>query len=458
MLPEITYVQQGGTHVLTIGGVSAPELCLAYGTPVYVYARDAFIDAYNRAASAFPRSRLCYALKACGNIHVLRELVDAGSGLDVVSGGELERAWLSGTPMNNVVFAGVGKTSPEIAAALSGKHSLLSPTTRGRYGEPAMQRGPVGLFNIESVQEATRINDIAGELGVRASACLRVNPDVDAKTHKYTTTGKQDNKFGVDIRSARAAALHIAACTNIDLVGIHIHLGSPIATAQPYVEALQAAGELLDDFAAHNINISLLNIGGGFGIDYGVGEQPLTIAQFGAEIDPHLQSLESSFGVGTMIEPGRCIIANSGVLLTTVQYIKQARTKRFLICDAGMHSLLRPALYQAHHGLWPAVCADYPRTLRDLNNMGGSHTPPAPSDVVGPICESSDFLVQDRPLPANISQGDLLAVFSAGAYGMSMTSTYNDHPRPAEVMVQHGEHKLIRPRQNRDELVASECW
>lgn len=464
MLPEITYVRDGTHNRLMIGGVDAHHLAREYGTPLYVYARDAFINNYRQLATCFPSSKICYALKACGSLQVLRELVDAGAGLDVVSGGELERAWLSGVNMSDVVFAGVGKTEKEIAAALDGKYCLLGNDIRGRYGQPAVHRGSVGLFNIESLEEAHRINRIAADIGVTATACLRINPDVDARTHKYTTTGKHENKFGVDIHHAPQVCGEIAAMSHVTLAGLHMHLGSPIASPTPYIQAVEVVSSLLAKLNSLGLCMSLLNIGGGFGIDYGWGEPPSSLAEFAADLSGPLDDICREHSLRTIIEPGRCIIAQSGVLLTTVQYIKQARTKRFIICDAGMHTLLRPALYDAKHAVWPASSlvnssgSEHSLQIRSLRDITSPAIPDLlkMSDVVGPICESSDFLAQSRPLPGEIVGGDLLAVFSAGAYGMSMALNYNDNPRPAEVMAAGGQHTLIRPHQSRTELVASE--
>jgi diaminopimelate decarboxylase len=453
MLPTLQYVQSGSATSLHIASESAEALAARFGTPLYVYSQPAFEAAFARLKSAFSSVSplLCYALKASGNIHILRKLADMGAGMDVVSGGELERAWLSGVPMDHIVFAGVGKTRVEIAAALSGKHSLLGTEARGRNGESVTTRGPVGLFNIESEGEARRIAEVASELNIVARGCIRVNPNVDAHTHKYTTTGKSENKFGIDL--ARVAELfdELRGVPGIQLVGIHMHLGSPIASAAPYAEAISAITPLLDRLQSSGHPISVLNIGGGYGINYGLSA-PQNAEEFGAALCPLLTPLVAR-GIRIVLEPGRSIIAQAGVLLTRVQYVKQGQAKRFVICDAGMHTLIRPALYQAYHFIWPVS----PRGGHTPTDM--KPVPPAAGleacDVVGPICESSDFLATDRVMP-RVEPDDLLAVFCAGAYGMSMSFNYNDHPRPAEVLVGPDGPRLIRSRQTQMQLVINE--
>ncbi|MBL9002396.1 MAG: diaminopimelate decarboxylase [Phycisphaerae bacterium] len=424
---------------LRIDGLDADALAAEFGTPLYVYSAGMIRANFLRLASAFAALSplLCYALKACGNLHICRLLAAKDAGMDVVSGGELERAWLSGVPMSRVVFAGVGKTEAEIRAALDGR---FSPFANPVPGAPDPRgRGPVGLFNIESEGEFLRIASIAEQLGIVASACLRINPDVDARTHKYTTTGKYENKFGIEIgRAAEFFASH-GRTPHLRLTGLHIHLGSPIATPAPYLEAVRIALSLIDRLADAGTPISVLNIGGGYGIDYG-GGGVCTPEEFGAALVPEL-ALRVAAGLRIIMEPGRIIVGNAGVLLTRVQYIKTGKSKRFIIGDAGIHTLLRPALYGAHHRIRPTRVAP--------------NASESPADVVGPVCESSDFLCQDRPMPP-VSPGDLLAVFDAGAYGMSMASTYNDHPKPAEVLADAGRAALIRPRGDIAGLIAPE--
>lgn len=455
MLPFIKYRPDpaGGPTTLMIDDCSAEAIAREHGTPVYAYARQAMVTNFRRFERAFASVQplLCYALKASGNLHLLRELADLGAGMDVVSGGELERAWLSGAPMSKVVFAGVGKTEREIAAALSGSHSLLGAEATGRRGEPAAERGPVGLFNIESPGECERIERVASSLGVDARGCIRVNPDVDAHTHRYTTTGRSENKFGIDLAEVPGLFARFANGGRLRLVGLHVHLGSPIASPGPYAEAVGVVSDLIDRLASQGTRIEALNIGGGYGVDYGQGA-PATIEEFAASLAPLLRPLMER-GVRIVMEPGRSIICHAGVLLTRVQYVKRGRTRAFVIGDAGMHTLIRPALYEAYHFVWPVTPRGglAPSDLREEQPFGGL----AACDVVGPVCESSDFLAQGRRLPP-VEPGDLLAVFCAGAYGMSMSMNYNDHPRPAEVLVDGGGCRLIRPRQREIDLIASE--
>ncbi len=436
-----------------IDACDAEAIAREHGTPLYAYSRRAMVASFRRFEAAFaPVAPLvCYALKASGNLHLLRVLADLGAGMDVVSGGELERAWLSGSPMSKIVFAGVGKSEPEIAAALSGSHSLLGADAKGRRGEPVTGRGPVGLFNIESAGECERIDRIASSLGIDARGCIRVNPDVDAHTHRYTTTGRSENKFGIALSEVPALFARFRNGGRLRLIGLHVHLGSPIATPGPYAEAVAVIGDLIDRLASQGTTIEVLNIGGGYGVDYGQ-DAPAAIESFATALVPLLAPLKAR-GIRIVMEPGRSIICQAGVLLTRVQYVKQGRTKAFVIGDAGMHTLIRPALYEAYHFVWPATPRGglTPGDLREDQPFDGLIT----CDVVGPVCESSDFLAQGRRLPP-LEPGDLLAVFCAGAYGMSMSMNYNDHPRPAEVLVDGSACRLIRPRQRAIELIASE--
>ncbi len=447
VLPHCTY-RDGSLHIDEVG---AEDLAERFGTPLYVYSATGIRANFTRLAGAFMalKPTLCYALKACGNVSVCRTLAGLGAGMDVVSGGELERAWLSGVDMSKVVFAGVGKTREEIAAALSGAHSPLKGIVKDGSGRGPEGRGAVGMFNIESEGELRRIARIAEDLKVEARACIRVNPDVDAHTHKYTTTGKSENKFGIAIARAKEVIEAARAHAYLKVRGVHVHLGSPIATPKPYMEAIAVVLAMMDELNAKGAELDTLNIGGGYGIDYGLST-PATPEEFAAGIVPLLAG-RVAYGLRVFMEPGRCIVGNTGVLLTRVQYVKIGDKKRFVVCDAGMHTLIRPALYQAHHFVWPARTQSPPTRLAPPENAAGL----VGTDVVGPLCESSDFLCQDRPLPV-VEEGAVLAVFCAGAYGMSMASTYNDHPKPAEVLVDGTQVTLIRPRQELHELVASE--
>ncbi len=453
--------------VLTCDGLPIGPIADRFGTPLYLYSAAAIAANYRAVADAFAdlNPTICYAVKANSNLHILRRLAALGSGMDVVSGNELDRAWLAGVPMDRITFAGTGKTQAELHAALSGEHSPLARVIRDRAGdlknprgETPHRRGPVGLINAESEGELERIADIAAELGVTARACLRINPDVDAHTHAYTTTGKKENKFGVDIGRAAEIFASFKDRRGLNLTGLHMHLGSPIASPQPYIEGITAALALIDDLTARGHSITALNIGGGYGVDYGnapAGRAPSPIADFARAIVPLLKD-RAARGLRILLEPGRCIVAPAGILLSRVQYTKRGRTKTFIIGDAGVHTLVRPALYQAYHFIWPARVAPEhtPASGAEKQDLPGLTT----CDVVGPVCESSDFLAMNRDLPP-VAAGDLLAVFTAGAYGMSMSSNYNEHLRPAEVLVENGEPRLIRARQDplallHDELAA----
>jgi len=417
--------------VLHADDVPLPAIADAVGTPTYVYSAPAIRAAYRRLEAAFAPlgARLHYAVKASPNLSICRLLRTLGAGMDVVSGGELERAWLAGMPMSDVVFAGVGKSEGEIRAALDGRFSPLRGGAAARLGasDPA-GRGPVGLLNAESESELAAIDAVGSELGVRARACLRVNPNVDPHTHEYTTTGKTENKFGID--ADRVVALFDAwrDRPGVELVGLHVHIGSPVPRVEPYLQTIEVLGVLLDDLAARGHRLEVLDLGGGWPVPYAEGEVP-PIEAYAERIVP-LLAPRVERGLRVLLEPGRSILAAAGVLLTRVEHVKRGRVKTFVICDAGMQTLIRPSLYRAFHFLWP-VRWEGPEPARvetpDLEGL-------APCDVVGPICETGDFFARGRPLP-RIERRDLLAVFSAGAYGMSMASNYNDHGRPAEVLV-----------------------
>ncbi len=434
--------------ILHAEDVPLPAIAEAVGTPTYVYSAGAIRAAYRRLAAAFAPlgARLHYAVKASPNLHLCRLLHELGAGMDVVSGGELERAWLAGAPMADIVFAGVGKTDDEIRLALDGRFGS-APELAARFGrsDPA-GRGPVGLFNVESMSEAESIARVAGELGLRARGCVRVNPNVDPHTHEYTTTGKEENKFGIDADKMADLFATWAGHPGLDLVGLHVHLGSPVPRVEPYEEAAVVLLGLVDALAERGHRIEVLNLGGGWPAGSAAGDTPPLeeyAARLAALMAPRVQE-----GLRLLIEPGRSILAEAGVMLTRVHRIKRGRAKTFVICDAGMHTLIRPALYQAFHFVWPVAwsgaepdrCERLPRAERP-ETTGLERV-----DVVGPICETGDFLARSRPLPP-IERADLLAVFSAGAYGMSMASNYNDHGRPAEVLVDGENAVVINERQ-----------
>jgi diaminopimelate decarboxylase len=426
--------------------VPVGQAALLAGTPCYVYSAATLTDHFARLAEAFAplRPLICFSVKSCPNLAVLRLLVGLGAGLDCVSIGEVERAWLAGCPMDRVVFAGVGKSDAELRAALDGRFSPL--------GDPAAAgRGPVGLLNIESESEYEVAARIAGELGVAARAALRINPDVDPRTHRYVATGKRENKFGVDLDRARRFFADRGGDPRLPVRALHMHIGSQIRDAEPFVQAARKAVDLVHELRGAGVAIDTLDIGGGFSADYVTGTAP-AYAAYAERIVPLLKPLTKS-GVRIVLEPGRSIAASAGVLLTRVEHVKRGSERTFVICDAGMHTLVRPSHYQAFHFCWPV-------------RVGTGHTPPRRDerldlpglemvDVVGPICESGDFLAEGRLIPP-VARGDLLAVFTAGAYGMSMASNYNSHPLPAEVLVTGDSARIIRPRQTHAHMLAPE--
>lgn len=426
---------------LHVDSIPLAEIAGAAGTPTYVYSATGIRAAFERLRAAFAElsPELHYAVKACPNVSICRLLHELGAGMDVVSGGEMERAWLAGTPMKDVVFAGVGKTEAEIRAALDGRHHLLGPAVAGTI-DPA-ERGPVGLFNVESESELATIARLAEELGVTARVCLRVNPNVDAETHEYTTTGKNENKFGIEKTEIASLFDQFAGHPAIDLVGLHVHIGSPVPRVEPYVDAVGVLLGLIDDLARRGHPVTLLNLGGGWPTAYRDGEVP-PVESYARAVVPLLRD-RARAGLQILLEPGRSIVANNGLVVTRVVRVKRGRARTFVICDAGMHTLIRPALYRAFHFIWPVAWRGAAPTRVERPDVQGLE----PCDVVGPICETGDFLARDRPLPA-LEEGDLVAVFSAGAYGMSMVSNYNDHGRPAEVLVEGECARLVNARQS----------
>ena len=405
-------------NVLHFDGVALPALAQAYGTPLYVYSESALSDAFKAYEQAFAANQplICYAVKANGNLSVLKHFAALGSGFDIVSGGELQRVLAAGGDAGKVIFSGVGKSRDEIKLALE-----------------------VGVkcFNVESMPELDRINEVAAAMGQTAAISLRINPDVDAQTHPYISTGLKENKFGIAFVDAMGAYRHAAALPNLRIVGIDCHIGSQLIDLSPLAEALERLLVLVDQLAAEDIVLQHIDIGGGVGIVYNDEAQPDlqayadTVARLLAGRPQHL-----------VMEPGRSLVGNAGLLLTQVEFVKQGEGKNFVIVDAAMNDLMRPALYQAYH----AIEAVEPH----------SDVPAVLADVVGPICETGDFLAKDRELA--VLAGDLLVVKSAGAYASSMASNYNTRTRAAEVMVKQGEQRLIRRRENisdlwRDEMV-----
>ncbi len=413
-------------------GVDLDEIAEAVGTPTYIYSAATIRSHYQRLVEAFgPLNPLiCYSIKSSGNLGVCKLLASLGAGMDVVSGGELHRAISAGVPASKCVYAGVGKTDQEIRSAI---------------------RAGIGLLNVESEAEFENIARLAAEAGTTVGCALRVNPDVDPKTHRYTSTGKKESKFGVDIERARHFFERYGKDRFALLRGLHLHIGSPVYTTAPYVDAVNKTLALMDELAAGGFVVETLDLGGGFGADYESDQSPVA-ADYAKAIVPLLEERVKR-GLAIILEPGRTIIANAGILLLRVLYMKTSGDKTFAICDAGMNALLRPSHYNAFHFIWPVEPAEGFVPARRAKEM----TIPGliPMDVVGPICESGDFLAVDRPLPP-LERGDLMAVFTAGAYGMSMASRYNTMPLPAEVLVDGDAFRVVRRRETYDDLIAHE--
>ena len=397
-------------------GVALSDVAKEFGTPSYVYSR-ATVErhwlAFDEAFSSLPHC-VCYAVKANSNIAILNVLARLGSGFDIVSGGELTRVLAAGGRADKIVFSGVGKTVTEINFAL--------------------QEG-IRCFNVESISELLRINKVASELNCKAPVSIRVNPDVDAQTHPYISTGLKENKFGIAIDEAEEAYLQAKEMTHINIIGVDCHIGSQLTTVEPFVDALQRILTLIDRLTELGIHLSHLDIGGGLGITY-KEEVPPTPGEYaealtGLLIDRKLEIL---------MEPGRAIVGNAGVLLTRVEYLKATEDRQFAIVDAGMNDLLRPALYQS----WQAI-----QSVKINQNIADQKY-----DIVGPVCETGDFLGKDRVLA--LQENDLLAVKSAGAYGFTMSSNYNSRPRAAEIMIDGENMHCIRERETLGSLFVGE--
>jgi diaminopimelate decarboxylase len=415
--------------VLRCEEVSVPDLAGRFGTPLYVYSRRTLEEHFDRLSKAFAELDpwICYSVKSCQNLSVCRLLAARGAAFDVVSGGELRRAIEAGAEPGRIVFAGVGKTDDEIRTALE---------------------AGIGFFNVESEAELDNLAALAAAMNRRAPAALRVNPDVDPKTHVYTTTGKRETKFGVDLERARRAFQDFARRPGLDLCAIHLHIGSPVNTVEPYVQSIQRGLGLVDELRREGFEVSAINIGGGFGADYETGQAPRW-TDYAARIIPLLRGT----GLRVLLEPGRTITANAGILVTRVLYTKASGTRAFVIVDAAMTDLIRPALYGSFHFAWPVAPAGglVPPNRSQALQLDGTHL----VDIVGPVCESSDFLAKDRYLPL-MQRGDLVCIFTAGAYGFVMSSQYNSRPRAAEVLVDHAATRLIRRRETYDDLVLHE--
>ena len=400
---------------LALDGVPLPEVARRFGTPCYVYSRAAIEAAFRDFELGLEGSDhlVCYAVKANSSLAVLDVLARLGAGFDIVSGGELERVLAAGGSASKVIFSGVGKSHAEIRRALE---------------------AGIKCFNVESEPELTRLDGLAREVGVVAPVSLRINPDVDARTHPYISTGLAGNKFGIPHGRALEVYTHAARLPNLRVTGIDCHIGSQIVELEPLDEALERILELVDALAGRGIRLEHIDLGGGIGIRYRNEPVPDVVA-YGRRVVQRL----AGRGVQILMEPGRALVGNAGVLLTRVEYLKTDKAKRFAVVDASMSELLRPALYKAWHEIVPA---------------GVARAEPAVYDVVGPVCESSDVLGTERTLA--IDEGDLLAILSAGAYAMAMASNYNTRVRPAEVMIDAGRAVEVRARESVVALFALE--
>ncbi len=388
------------------------------GTPCYIYSHATLIrhfHAYDSAFKSIPHV-IAFAMKANSNLAILRLMAKEGSGVDIVSGGELFRALKAGVPASKIVFAGVGKAPEEIRDAL--KADIL-------------------MFNVESPAELHAINQVAAEVGKIARIALRINPDIDPKTHPYISTGLKKSKFGIAAERAVEDFVLAASMSHIEVVGVHAHIGSQLTDVTPFTEALKKVVSLIGTLKERGLNISYLNIGGGLGITYSDEKPPLP-----QDLSNAVLPLVQGLNLTLVMEPGRVIVGNAGILVTKAMYLKEGETKSFVIVDAAMNDLIRPSLYDAYHEVLP------------LNEKAGQRAKQT-VDIVGPVCESGDFLAKDRSLSL-VEPGELLAIMSAGAYGFVMSSNYNSRPRVPEVLVRDREFHVIRERERYEDLVKGE--
>jgi diaminopimelate decarboxylase len=398
--------------------VSVATIAEEVGTPFYLYSSATLshhFTAFDSSLSGFPHLT-CFAVKACSNLAVLRLFATLGGGADIVSGGELFRALRAGFNPKRIIYSGVGKTREEL-----------------RYG----LESDILMFNIESAQELDRLQETAAELELTAPVSFRVNPDVDPKTHAYISTGLAKNKFGIPLEEAEILYRKAHGMPNINIMGVSCHIGSQLIEISPFIEALGKVKRFVERLAAQNITIKYLNLGGGVGIKY-QDEIPPDLSEYAASLKEEMAGLDCTL----ILEPGRVIVGNAGILVTRVEYTKNNVAKKFVIVDAAMNDLTRPSLYNAYHDIIPVE--------KSLDDQGLETV-----DVVGPICETGDFLAKDRDLPP-LSSGDLVAVMSSGAYGFSMSSNYNSRPRAAEVLVRENEFYVIRERETYTSLIHGE--
>jgi diaminopimelate decarboxylase len=403
-------------HQLQCEGISIREIAEKVGTPFYLYSYHTLVrhfTVFDDAFKGIPHI-ICYSAKANSNLALLRLFVNLGGGVDVVSGGELYRALKGGAAPHKIVFSGVGKREDEIEYAL--KTGIL-------------------MFNVESFQELQVINEVAGRIGEKAPIAIRVNPDIDPKTHPYISTGLKQNKFGIDVLRAPMAYRLASQLPNLKIVGIDCHIGSQLVEVEPIIEALRKLKELVENLRKKGMEIQYLDLGGGLGITYEDEEPPHPI-EYASTILEEIRG----FGCTLILEPGRVIVGNAGILVSKVLYTKENEEKRFVIVDAGMNDLVRPSYYGSYHQILPVK----EETREEIV-----------ADVVGPICESSDFLAKGRKIP-NLLSGELIAIMSAGAYGFSMSTNYNSRPRVAEVLVRDDQMFVIRQREGYEDLIRGE--
>jgi len=396
--------------------VKVSDVAAVVGTPFYLYSYQTIVDHYQKINKAFTGvdHLICFSMKSNSNLAICRILIKEGSGLDIVSGGELFKALKIGIDPKRIVFAGVGKSRKEIEEAI---------------------RADILFFNVESLPEIDLIDSVAKGLNVKADVCLRLNPDVAVKTHRYIVTGMSESKFGMSFDVARRILERADAFTNIRIRGLHVHIGSQITRSRPYVRALKRVYAFVRNSP---IELEYLNIGGGLGVIYNK-EQPQTAHRFARAILPFVKKI----GLKLILEPGRFIVGNSGILVTRVAYLKESFHKKFVIVDAGMNDLVRPSYYNAYHSVVP------------VERNAQRNAPSVIADVVGPICESGDFLAKSRHLPI-LGDGDLLAVMGAGAYGYTMSSNYNSRPRVPEVLVMKDKFYVVRERETYKDLIKGE--
>ncbi len=415
--------------------VPVPYLAEQSGTPVYIYSRQAYLEQFSALREAFtlPGTLICYSVKANTNPAILSDILDEGGGFDVVSGGELSVTLEAGADPRKIFFSGVGKTDEELRQAID---------------------ADILAVNVESAKELEVLEKLAKEMDAYPGVCLRVNPDVDPETHRYITTGKKENKFGTDPKTALEMGREAIRSDHLRLRGLHSHIGSQITELEPYRNAVSRNVELISELRDAGGEPHLLNMGGGFGIRYR-DEEVREPGEFADAIHPYLEGED----LDLVLEPGRFIVGNAGVLVSRVLYRKPSAERTFVVCDAGMNHMIRPSLYEAYHRIWPV--SDSQVESGEVPSEDAWQGATELTNVVGPICETSDFFCEERALPP-MERGDLLSVFSAGAYGYSMSSHYNLHPRPVEMLVDGDRYRTISRRETvsefTDQYVREESW